>query len=235
MNTKIKCYNDFLGNLLEAGFSMSGGNNEGIYSVIGWNWNEQPPYETPVRWHTGEAETDPWEWRIRVLEERNDIAYGKIFFKKGGFITRKWYPYFLAARRRSETFEDKYERGVMSSYAKRIYDTINEHGAAPLHSIKAISGFGKEDKSAFDRAIVELQMNMFITICGRQQKVSNTGQEYGWHSTSFSMVDDFWGEEVMNESAEIDEESAVEKIRNQILRLNPDANEKKIIKFIKGS
>jgi hypothetical protein len=47
-------YNDFVAALHSAGFSMGGGNSEGIYSVILWGWNETPPYDTPVRWHTGE-------------------------------------------------------------------------------------------------------------------------------------------------------------------------------------
>jgi hypothetical protein len=92
-------YNDFVNSLLDAGFSMGGGNSEGIFSVVSWSWNEAPPYDTPVRWHTGDPETDPWEWRIRVLDERDDIAYAKLFFKKSGYITKEWYPYFLAVRR----------------------------------------------------------------------------------------------------------------------------------------
>ena len=31
-----------------------------------------------------DPETDPWEWRIRVLDERDDIAYAKLFYKKSG-------------------------------------------------------------------------------------------------------------------------------------------------------
>lgn len=81
-------YNSFLENLLAAGFSMGGGNSEGIHAVIPWNWNQEPPYDTPVRWHTGDPETDPWEWRMRVLDERRDIAYAKLFFKKAD-ISRK--------------------------------------------------------------------------------------------------------------------------------------------------
>ena len=100
----IRNFDDFVKALLDAGFSMGGSNSEGMYSIIPWNWNEEPPYETSVRWHTGDAETDPWEWRIRVLDERNDIAYSKLFFKKSGFITKKWYPFFLAVRRAGMDF-----------------------------------------------------------------------------------------------------------------------------------
>ena len=96
---QILNYAGFVEALLQAGFSMGGGNDEGIFALIPWNWEETPPYPTPVRWHTGDAETDPWEWRMRVLDERTDVSYSKVFFKKNGFITRDWAPYFLSARR----------------------------------------------------------------------------------------------------------------------------------------
>ncbi len=41
----------------------------------------------PVKWHCGDQEVDPWEWRMRVLEERTDIAYSKVFRGTSGFIT----------------------------------------------------------------------------------------------------------------------------------------------------
>ena len=67
--------------LLAAGFSMAGGNSKGIYAVVPFDWKANDVFDTPVRWHTGEPETDPWEWRMRVLEERDDIAYAKVFFQ----------------------------------------------------------------------------------------------------------------------------------------------------------
>lgn len=181
---QIQNYNDFIKGLLAAGFSMSGGNSEGILSLISWNWNEAPPYPTAVHWHTGDAETDPWEWRIRVLDERDDIAYGKLFFNKGGFITKDWYPYFLAARR-SGSFEEAYFDGKISQFAKRAYNAIKENGVLPLHAISGVAGFDKLDKPKMERALIELQTKMYITICGRQQRVSHTGMEYGWSSTAF--------------------------------------------------
>ena len=85
----IRCYDDFIEALLTAGFSMGGGSADGIYAIIDRGWNDTPPNDTPIRWHTGDPETDPWEWINRVLDERNDIAYGKLFFKKSGYIDRK--------------------------------------------------------------------------------------------------------------------------------------------------
>ncbi len=227
-------YNDFVNSLLDAGFSMGGGNSEGIFSVVSWSWNEAPPYDTPVRWHTGDPETDPWEWRIRVLDERDDIAYAKLFFKKSGYITKEWYPYFLAVRRSGKEFMDEYTDGTMSRFAKRIYDVIIEYETLPLHAIKQIGGFSKEDTSRFDRALVELQMKMYLTICGRQQKLSKKGEEYGWSSTVFCTVEKYFGKDIIEKANRISELEAAEKITEQVFSLNPAADPKKALKFIKG-
>lgn len=235
MNNKpIKNYSDFVTALLDSGFSMGGGNNDGVFSVIPWNWDEQPPYDTPVRWHTGDSETDPWEWRMRVLEERNDIAYAKLFFKKSGYIAKEWFPYFLTVRRDNMTFSEEYADGAISNHAKRIYEAILENGTLPLHTIKRLTGFGKEEKSQFERALVELQMKMYLTMCGRQQKISQKGEEYGWPSTIFCTTESFWGEDVFERAARIKKDEAFQKITERICVLNPKAEQKKILKFITG-
>lgn len=230
----IRSFDDFVSGLLEAGFSMGGGNSEGIFSLITWNWKEEPPYDTPVRWHTGDPETDPWEWRMRVLDERSDIAYAKLFFKKSGFITKEWYPYFLAARRGNGSFKEAYLDGTIGNYEKRIYDAIAEYKILPLHEIKQIAGFGKEDNSQFERALTELQMKMYITMCGRQRKISRSGEEFGWYSTVFCTVEGFFTGDMLIMENKISEQQAIEKITERIYKLNPNADLKKILKFIKG-
>ena len=232
---QIQNYEDFLQTLLSVGFSMGGGNDEGIFAAIPWSWNQAPPYETPIQWHTGDRETDPWEWRIRVLDERRDIAYAKVFFKKSGYITREWAPYFLAVRRGGHSFTEDYERGTISYDAKRIYECVAEHETLPLHAMKQLTGFGdKDSKSRFDRALTELQTRMFLTMCGRQQKLSSKGAEYGWSSTVFCTTESFWGEDVFEEAASIEPTEATESITSRILTLNPTAEHKKLLKFIHG-
>ena len=237
----IKNYNDFIEALLNAGFSMAGGSDDGIYAVIKGGWNEQQPVGNPIKWHTGDPDTDPWEWRIRVLNQRDDIAYGKLFFKKSGYITRAWYPYFLAARRGGEDFEDAYARGVISHFAKRIYDVVHENEMLPLHGIKQMAGFTRNDKSGFDRALNELQMGMFLAMCGEQSRAGSKigpGQSMGpngsWPSTVFCTTEQFFGSDVFEEAARISKNDAIRAIREQVLSLNPAADEKKIARFIGG-
>ncbi len=226
----VGSFKEFCEVLLKSGFSMGGGNAKGIYAIVDFDWKEAPE-GCPIRWHTGDADTDPWEWRMRVLEEREDIAYGKVFFGTSGYITKEWYPYFLTVRRQGMVFDEWYDEGKISQLEKAIYEAVCENGQMALHELKAVCGITKESSGAFDRALTNLQKNLFITMCGRRQKTNRRGEGYGWNSTVFCTVEDFWGEDL---SMDISAQEAYEKIRARILELNPQAEEKKIKKFILG-
>ncbi len=228
----IRNFEDFCRELHSCGFSMGGGNAKGIFALIPYDWTNQDAIGTPVKWHCGDPEVDPWEWRMRVLEECTNIAYAKVFFKSSGFITKEWYPYFYAVRRNGETLQDAYEDGKLSHAAKRIYDIVSQ-GHAALHEIKTLGRFGKEDKTQFDRALIELQMGLFITMTGRKQKKNKYGMDYGWNSTVFATVEDFWAERGY-ELPRPEAGESYEAIRQQILLLNPAAEERAIQKFILG-
>lgn len=224
----IRSFQEFCDELLTCGFSMGGGNAKGIFAIVDYDWRTCPT-DSPIVWHTGDPETDPWEWRMRVLEEREDIAYGKVFFGTSGYITKEWYPLFLRVRRQGMVFDEWYDEGKASQLEKQIYEAISENGQVALHDLKRMCGITKETASKFDRALTNLQKSLFITMCGRTQKLNKFGEGYGWNSTVFCTVEDFWGEDL---SADISADEAYERIREQILKLNPQAEEKAIKKFI---
>jgi hypothetical protein len=231
---KLENFGDFIKILLASGFSIGGGNNEGIYAIVDYDWLSVPR-GTPIIWHTGDPETDPWEWRIRVLNEREDIAYSKCFFKKSGYITREFYPYFLSLRRGGREFGDEYADGLISNYAKRIYDVISEYGVLPLHEMKSLGGFARDEKSKFDSALTELQMQLYLTICGTFRRRSVKGEEYGWNTTMFCTTERFWeSTDVFDRAAKLDEADAYAAICERVHKLNPNADEKKIRKFAYG-
>lgn len=229
----VNNFGDFCAALLDCGFSMGGGNAKGIYAVIPFGWEEQGSVDSPVRWHTGDPGTDPWEWRMRVLEERDDIAYSKLFFRTSGYITREWYPYFYAVRRRGGTFWEAYYGGTVGGIAKRIYDVIEENGATAYHDIKRLCGISREDNAKFERAVTELQMRMFITMCGRAQKTNLRGEGYGWSSTVFMTAEAFWARRGLT-IPDLDPAASFEAIKERVLSLNPEAAEKNIARFITG-
>jgi len=211
---------------------MSGTSDEDVFGVLKHGWGDTVPGGS-IRWFSGDPDYDPWEWRNRVLTERGDIAYAKLFFKKAGYITRQWYPYFLAIRRRGDSFADEYANGTVSNAAKRIYAAVDNNGALPVHEIKRIAGFRRDENGKFEGALAELQAKLYLTVRGQMQKISSTGTEYGWPSAVFCTTEYFWGDNVFDEAAEIDADDAYKRITEQILTLNPNADHKKIDKFIR--
>ena len=229
----IRNYTDFIRELQTAGFSGAvNGNEDGVFGLFRYGWGAES--EDALYWHTGDPDTDPWEWRVRVLEERDDIAYGKVFFRKAGYITKEWYPYFLAARRGGLSFNETYRDGVISHAAKRIYDTLRDSGSLPVHDIKTLGGFGRADKSRFDRALTDLQMGLFITMCGRRQKLTRMGEEYGWASMMYCTAEEFWPDEVSKQADGFARDEAAAVIRDRLCRLSTDADGKKVERFIFG-
>jgi len=228
----IHNYGDFVRELLAAGFSQFGGSKDCVATLFRYGWNTQPE-DCPAQWFCGDPDRDPWQWRERVLE-RDDIAYGKVFFRKQGFITREWYPCFLAARRRGREFEGAYADGLYSRAALRIYDCLRENGALPVHDIKPMAGFGREEKSAFERALAELQMGLYITVCGHAQKVSRAGERYGWASDVYCLAEEFWPGEVFEAAALLEPREAAERIEKRVYALNPGAQAKQVSKLIYG-
>lgn len=231
----LRNFAEFTEALLQAGFSLSGGSPKGIYSVIPFSWEEQPYItDAPIRWHTEDPETDPWEWRMRVLAERDDVAYGKLFFRIGGFITRDWYPDFLAVRRGGMEFEDAWAEGSVSHAAKRVYDVVRETGSILSPELKALAGFGRGENAAFEQAVTELQMRMFLTICGQGRRRNKFGEEYGWNCARLCTAEQFWGGDFVLAAGELDPEEAEARITAQVLRLNPAAKRAVIRRFIRG-
>ena len=76
-------------------------------------------------------------------------------------------------------------------------------------------------------------MKMYLTMCGRAPKLNKNGEPYGWTSTVFCTPEVFWNDEAVF-SRTIPEAEAAETIGQQVLKLNPEASERKIKKFIFG-
>lgn len=128
------------------------------------------------------------------------------------------------------TFDEAWEAGLVSDLARRIFRAVEENGRVAMHDIKQLAGLSGESSAHIEKAMTDLQMGMFLTICGRQQKLDKFGNAYGWSSTVFCTPEEFWGK-----NFDIPEpEEAAEKIRSRVLQLNPAAQERKIKKFIYG-
>ncbi|MBN2794651.1 MAG: hypothetical protein JXR88_04540 [Clostridia bacterium] len=219
---KIKGFNDFIVEIHKIGFCFSGNNGEGIFSLEDYYVNE-------IEFHTGDLALDPWQWRHRAVEEHEDIFYGKVFMNKSGWITKSWMLDLIHVRRKGMTAEALYDEGLMSVLDKSVYDYIEIHKRASFVEIQ--SHFGKENKSKVEKSLLNLQMNLLISMCGETRKISKEGLPYGWPVTVFCTVDSKFEAYTRVDEDEI--EDSYKKLRAQILSLNPEATEKKISKFLK--
>lgn len=223
---KFTTFEEFTGTVRCAGF-LPGGfpwSQSGVFSVHGLATEG-------VMWHSGVRDLDPWEWRIRVLTDCEDIAYGKVFANKSGYITREWYPAFIAARRRAESIDDAWESGKLSRAAKRIYDALRDVPALSTFDLRIEAGLGREKKSVFERALVELQMKLYITYCGEAQKMSKTGEPYGWPGAVLCTAENFFPG-VEDEAEWLDPDEAVGRIAERILEILPDAEPREVMTLI---
>lgn len=100
-----------------------------------------------------------------------------------------------------------------------------------MHDIKRLAGLSGETSAHIEKALTDLQMSMLLTICGRQQKRNAFGELYGWSSTVFCTPG---GILARRRYRDIPPEEAAKRIRARVLELNPDAQERKIRKFIYG-
>lgn len=221
-NTIITEYSTFTSLVEELGFMTLSNNCVDFTNLSALTVKEQ--------WHTG-LPTDPWPWRMKI-ERDHKAAYGKLFEKKPGFISLEWYPIFLVARRKGRSFAEVYSEGLLSSYAKQIYELFKHHKTLAVHEIKALGGFTKESNSKYENAMSELQMWMFITVNGTKQKLSAKGEPYGWPSTAYSTVETWAGDELIDEAYGMKPEDVVDEIISRVQEIVPNAELRSVRRFV---
>ena len=97
--------------------------------------NEVPGFSaeehvSPLFWWTGDPEQDPWEWR-EIIPATGEVAYGKFFNNKTGFISREWFPYFTNARRDGYDFDAAWDDELVQRRYKAIMDICEDGGMHP--------------------------------------------------------------------------------------------------------
>ena len=107
---------------------------------------------TAASWWTGNRAEDPWEWR-EIIAAGHEVAYGKFFGGRAGFISKKWLPYFANFRRNGYDFDARWEDGLANRREKIIMDRLTRRdsdGDMTFPDIKILStdlkkqaGFGK--------------------------------------------------------------------------------------------
>lgn len=187
---------------------------------------------TPSRYWFVDGVNGPWEWRME-LARRGVVAYGKLFSKKAGLVSREWYPDLANCRRDGYDFDARYEEGLASYREKRVMDVLFREGPTLSKDLKRLAGFGGDGLKGFDTVITNLQMQTYITVHSFEYARDKHGQPYGWGIAKYAVTEDVLGADVSRGAYHRDPEESKARIIRHLGLLYPDAFDKELAKFIR--
>ncbi len=202
----LNSYNDFIDRVNELGFMALSNIHEGFPSLSSETSKNQ--------WHTGEAETDPWQWKDRAAEEKK-LAFGCILGGNKGFISEKMYQYFYSVYKPTLSMEERWEEGMISTELWNLWQLFNKKTLLDTAEIRKEMGVtAKSGGSKLDRAVVQLQREYYITVAGNRYKINKQGEPYGWPANTYDKVENWVPSGWIENSSNTDVEEARQTIIN---------------------
>ena len=230
---RVKTYKELVERIKEAGFLPLFSNE-----VDGFSVEEQVAVSY---WWSGDREHDPWEWREIIASER-EVAYGKFFGGKAGFISLEWLPVFANYRRLGYDFDSRWEDGLATRREKLVMDKLidRDESGEPVWSekqilttdLKRLCGFGKGGEKNFPGIITGLMMQTYLTIVGFRRRVNKRGEEYGMAVSIMQPPEAVWGYDLISSCYGEEPRDSWRRIADHVKALYPGSDEESIIKLI---
>ncbi len=196
---------------------------------------------SPDYWWTGDRREDPWEWR-EIIASGHQVAYGKFFDKKAGFISLKWLPYFANYRRDGYDFDSRWEDGRAGRREKLVMDLLtgrDEDGEMTFPDDRILSTelkkkavFGKTGEKNYPGTITNLQMQTYLVIADFHRRRNKRGEEYGMPVSVLLPPEAIWGYETVTAAYNEKPGESRHRIMDRIRSLYPLADETEIINLI---
>ena len=146
---------------------------------------------SPLYWWSDDPTRDPWQWRMALAAE-GQVAYGKVFSGKAGFISLELYPDFANYRRDGYDFDALYEDGKAPRQWHDIMALFDKEQAVASNRIKDKSGVDK----GLQGALTKLQMRTYLTISQFKKRKNKRGEEYGWPIADLTRPETLFGDDV---------------------------------------
>jgi hypothetical protein len=178
-------------------------------------------------WWTGDPEQDPWEWR-ELVARSGEVAYGKFFGKKAGFISKEWFPHFANFRRDGYDFDSRWDEGLANQRSKRVMDQFAENKERYSFEIKRLAGFGKDGEKNFEGTVTELQMQTYLIIRDFRRRVNRGGEEYGWPVSVYSTPEALWGYDHVTSAYSIAPAESGQLLRAALQKNFPQATDREL-------
>lgn len=182
-------------------------------------------------WWTGDPAQDPWEWR-ELIARTGEVAYGKFFGKKAGFISKEWFPHFANFRRDGYDFDSRWDEELASRRCKKIMDQFSRKEEIPSNELKALAGFGKGGEKNFDGTVTQLQMQSYLIIRDFRRRRNKMGLEYGMPVSVFSTPEALWGYEHISSAYHLSPAESHDRIAEQIKQIVPGADNDVVKPFL---
>ena len=196
---------------------------------------------SPNYWWTGDVEQDPWEWR-EIIAASGQVAYGKFFAGKAGFISLEWLPYFANFRRNGYDFDARWEDGLANRREKKIMDLLtdtDEDGDVVFPKkqilstdLKKMAGFGKGGEKNYPGIMTGLQMQTYLVISGFTRRRNKKGQEYGMPVSIPVPPESLWGYELVTSAYEETPAESWQRVFAHVKEIYPDAGDRAVSKLI---
>jgi len=161
------------------------------------------------------------------------VAYGKLFSKKAGLVSREWYPDLANYRRNGYDFDARYEDGLASYREKSVMDVLLQKGPTLSKDLKRLAGFGGDGLKGFDTVITHLQMQTYVTVHSFEYARDKYGKPYGWGIARYAVTEDVLGAEVTQGAYSRSPEASKEKIIQHLRTLYPEAADNNLEKLIR--
>ena len=181
-------------------------------------------------WWTDDPSSDPWAWR-QILSRDPELAYGKFFGKKAGFVSKEWFPVFANFRRNGYDFDARCDDDLVPYRQKKLMEAFEPDEkmiSRGLLSYEArqLGGFGKDGLKNFEGTLAELQMQTYLIMSDFRQKINRKGQAYGWHIAVLETPETKWGYEHVTGAYREDPEQSRQRILTHLQRHFPKADGK---------
>ena len=196
---------------------------------------------SPNFWWTNDPEQDPWLWR-EYIARSHEVAYGKFFDKKAGFISTEWLPHFANYRRDGYDFDARWQDGLANIREKNIMDfyisedadgdTVWNREDILSTDLKRMAGFGKEGAKNYPGIITGLQMNLYLVITDFRRRRNKKGREYGMPVSVLFPPETTWGYDTVTSAYRETPHSSWERIVRRVRELYPAVSMESIVKLI---
>jgi hypothetical protein len=219
---KVKYYQDFLRKVEELGFMPFSHILDGLPAF--------PQYTIQKNWFTDDPDIDPWLWKYRAPQEKK-LAFGNILGGQKGFISSRMYPVFYTAFHPRESFEERWEEGLVSTTTRKLWQLFENYGKLSTSDMRRTLGVTvKKGGSRLDASIKELQRDFYMTVNGATLKTDKHGRQYGWYENIYSRVLDWAPVEWRVTESGLSREEAKREILFSALAINDQLDRNKLAK-----